>query len=52
MALTYAEQIASTEALRLQTDFSDGVRGLHLYGGKLVRPDCIAVAYVERPAGI
>lgn len=52
MALTYAEQIASTEALRLQTDFSDGVRGLHLYGGKLVRPDCIAVAYVQRPTGI
>jgi hypothetical protein len=52
MALTYAEQIAETEALRLQTDFSDGVRGLHLYGGKLVRPDCLAVAYVERPVGI
>lgn len=52
MALTYAEQIAETEALRLQTDFSDGVRSLHLYGGKLIRPDCIAVAYVERPTGI
>lgn len=52
MALTYAEQIAETEALRLQTDFSDGVRGLHLYGAKLARPDAIAVAYVERPSGI
>lgn len=52
MALTYAEQITETEALRLQSDFSDGVRGLHLYGCKLVRPDCIAVAYVQRPAGI
>lgn len=52
MALTYAEQIAQTEALRLQSDFSDGVRGLHLYGGKLVRPDCIAVAYVQRPLGV
>ncbi|MGH3205112.1 MAG: hypothetical protein ACRDP5_24140 [Streptosporangiaceae bacterium] len=52
MALTYAEQIASTEALRLQSDFSDGVRSLHLYGAKLIRPDCIAVAYVERPLGI
>lgn len=52
MALTFAEQIAETEALRLQSDFSDGVRSLHLYGGKLIRPDCISVAYVQRPSGI
>lgn len=52
MAITYAEQIAETEALRLQSDFSDGVRSLHLYGAKLTRPDCIAVAYTERPVGI
>lgn len=52
MALTYAEQIVQTEALRLQTTFADGVRGLHVYGAKLVRPDAIAVAQVARPAGI
>jgi hypothetical protein len=52
MALTYAEQITETEALRLQTTIADGVRGLHVYGGKLVRPDCIGVAYVQRPTGI
>jgi len=52
MALTFAEQIVQTEALRLQTSFSDAVRGLHVYGGKLVRPDHIAVAGVVRPAGI
>jgi hypothetical protein len=52
MALTFAEQIASTEALRLERRFADGVRGLHLYGSRLVRPDCVAVAYVQRPAGI
>jgi len=52
MALTYAEQIVQTEALRLQTTFADGVRGLHVFGAKLVRPDAIAVAYVTRPAGI
>lgn len=52
MALTYAEQIVQTEALRLQTTFADGVRGLHVYGAKLVRPDAIAVSYVTRPAGI
>jgi hypothetical protein len=52
MAITYAEQIVQTEALRLQTTFADGVRGLHVYGAKLVRPDAIAVAGVLRPAGI
>ena len=52
MAMTYGEQITETEALRLQTTFADGVRGLHVYGAKLVRPDAIAVAYVERPSGI
>jgi hypothetical protein len=52
MAITFAEQIVQTEALRLQTTFADAVRGLHCYGGKLVRPDHIAVAGVIRPAGI
>jgi hypothetical protein len=52
MAVTFGEQIVQTEALRLQTSFSDAVRGLHVYGGKLVRPDAIAVAGVQRPTGI
>jgi hypothetical protein len=52
MAITFAEQIVQTEALRLQTTFADAVRGLHVYGGKLVRPDHIAVAGVVRPAGL
>lgn len=52
MALTYGEQISQTEALRLQTTFADAVRALHVYGAKLVRPDCIAVAGVARPLGI
>ncbi len=52
MAITYGEQIAETEALRLQNTFADGVRALHVYGAKLVRPDCIAVAYVQRPTGV
>jgi hypothetical protein len=52
MAITFAEQIVQTEALRLQTTFADAVRGLHVYGGRLVRPDHIAVAGVIRPAGL
>lgn len=52
LALTFAEQIVKTEAIRLERSFSDAVRGLHVYGGKLVRPDHIAVAGVVRPAGL
>lgn len=46
IATTYAEQIASTEAMRLETTFGDGVRGLHLYGGKVIRPANLAKAQV------
>lgn len=35
-AVTFAQQILSTEALRLQTGFSDAVRGLHVYGAKVL----------------
>lgn len=51
-AITFADQIVKTEALRLQTTFADAVRALHVYGGKVVRPEALAVAYVTRPAGI
>jgi len=52
MAITFADQIVKTEALRLQTTFADAVRALHVYGGKVVRPEALAVAYVTRPNGI
>lgn len=41
-AISYAEQINKTEAFRPENSFSDAVKGLHLYGAKLVRPDGIA----------
>ena len=37
-AITYADQLVQTEALRLETAFADALRGLHVYGGKVVRP--------------
>jgi len=46
-AITYAEQILETEALRLQSTIADAIRGLHVYGGKLLRPTGIAVAYID-----
>lgn len=40
-ALAYAEQIRNVEAIRLESRFADGVRGLHLYGAKVVRPNAL-----------
>lgn len=44
-ATTYAEQIVKTEALRTEGQFSDAVRGLHVYGAKVVRPEAIATLF-------
>lgn len=46
MAISFAEQINKVEALRPQSSFSDALKGLALYGAKLVRPDAIATALV------
>lgn len=42
-AISFAEQIAKTEAYRPQSAFADAIKGLHLYGAKLVRPTGIAL---------
>lgn len=46
-ALTFAQQINKLEAYRPESSFSDAVKGLHLYGGKLVRPSFIATVYAS-----
>lgn len=43
MAWSYAEQIVSVESFRPEKRFADAVKGLHVYGAKLVRPTAIAV---------
>ncbi|MEY8356800.1 hypothetical protein AALB39_26100 [Lachnospiraceae bacterium 54-53] len=40
---SYAEQILKTEAYRPEKRFSDAVKGLHVYGAKILQPKCIAV---------
>ncbi|MFD5724661.1 N4-gp56 family major capsid protein [Streptomyces sp. NPDC058368] len=45
-AVTYAEQINKTEAARKEKGFADIVKGLHLYGAKVVRPKGLAAADV------
>src|SRR5215203_5277065 len=40
-AIGYAEQIVNLEGLRLEGSFADGVRGLHLYGSKVLQPEML-----------
>ncbi len=47
-AISYAEQIVEMETLRLQTTFGTGVRGLHVYGAKVIRPDAIATGIASK----
>lgn len=43
IAWSYAEQITSVEGYRPERRFADAVKGLHLYGAKVVRPEALAV---------
>lgn len=42
-SLAFVNQIEETEAMRAQDSFADRLRGLHVYGGRAVRPSGIAV---------
>jgi hypothetical protein len=48
-ACAFASQIAKTEPLRNQTDFGDIVRGLAVYGRKVVKNDALVTALVGAP---
>ncbi|MFD0673929.1 hypothetical protein [Cohnella sp. GCM10027633] len=43
-AIAFAQQIIETESLRLESSFDTGVRGLHVFGRKVVRPDLLCTA--------
>jgi len=48
-AISFASQITKTEPLRNQTDFGDIVRGLSVYGRKVVKNDAIVTALIGSP---
>lgn len=47
VATTWAEQIRKVEAYRPDNSFSDALKGLHLYGAKVIRPEALAVIDVD-----
>lgn len=51
-ATTYAEQINETEAYKPERRFGDAVKGLHLYGGKVIRPEELVVLTANDNAGL
>ncbi|MFI9598177.1 phage capsid protein [Nonomuraea sp. NPDC052265] len=46
MGTTYADQIQETESLRDPEDFGHIIRGLHVYGAKVIRPQALVTAKV------
>jgi N4-gp56 family major capsid protein len=47
IATTLAEQIRKVEAYRPQDSFSDAIKGLHLFGGKVVRGEALVVQDID-----
>lgn len=41
-AVTYAQQVSSVEAYRPEDRFADAMKGLHVYGAKVIRPELVA----------
>ena len=39
----FAEQLVELEAYRLEKNFSDAIKGLHVYGAKVVQPSALAL---------
>lgn len=50
MAFSYAEQIVKVESYRVEKQFANGAKGLHVYGGRLIRPQAWAVGTVNNTA--
>ena len=46
-AIAFAEQINSVEAYRPESRFADAVKGLHLYGAKVIYPDEFVLVNVK-----
>jgi len=48
--LTFATQLTKTEDLRAESTFGDIMRGLMVYGHKVVKPEALAAAYISQTA--
>jgi hypothetical protein len=46
-AIAYAGQVERIEAIRREDYFRDGIKGLYIYGSKVVRPDHLGVVHAQ-----
>jgi hypothetical protein len=46
--MTFATQLTNTESLRAESTFGELMRGLMVYGHKVVKPEALATAYVKQ----
>lgn len=49
MATSFADQISKIEAYRPEDRFADAVKGLHVYGAKVIRPEALVKLTITRP---
>jgi len=50
-AISYAGQIAKVRAVEREDYFDEGIKGLYVYGCKVVRPNALCTAYLAEAAG-
>lgn len=48
MGLTFASQMTEMESLRAESTFGNIIRGLQVYGYRVVKPEALALAYVRQ----
>jgi len=48
MAWSFAQQARKVEAYRPEKRFADAMKGLHLYGAKVVKPEALVLAKVKK----
>lgn len=48
MGLTFASQMTEMESIRAESTFGNIIRGLQVYGYKVVKPEALAVGYVRQ----
>jgi hypothetical protein len=48
VATTYAEQIVDLHTYKPEKRFGDAVKGLHVYGAKVVQPNALAMLIADK----
>ncbi len=48
LGTAYVEQVVDVQTYKPEKRFGDGVKGLHVYGSKVVRPTCLAMLIADK----